>query len=128
MRLKLRYTCIFTILRAERRWHGRDPVSRLSNQFLDRLGVVVYQVLGAAGEVGEGDLGGVDPEVVVEGGEDFAELNGSGVAFAGLAIGGADDLAGLHAAAGKQGAGDTGPVVAGAILVDGARGCGLSPD
>src|SRR6185437_5222432 len=41
------------------------------HQLLQRLGVVVDEVMRPAGQVGDGGLAAVDAEVVVEGGEDL---------------------------------------------------------
>ena len=60
----------------------------------------------------------IDTEVMVKGGKDFAESNGAFVGFAAKPVGGADGLAGVHAAAGKQGAGDARPVIAAGVGVD----------
>ena len=46
----------------------------------------------------------------------------------GQPVGRADDLAGPHAAAGEQGAGDVRPVVAAGVLVDLGRAAELAPD
>src|SRR6185312_9929124 len=97
------------------RW--RTPL----HQFLQRLGVVVDEVLRPAGQVGDGGLAAVDAEVVVEGGEDLAEGDGALGAFAGLPVGCADDLPAAHPAARKHRARDARPVVAAAVLVDRRR-------
>ena len=44
--------------------------------------MAVDEELGAAGQVGEKRLGEVEAEVLVEGGEDFAELDGAFDGFA----------------------------------------------
>lgn len=78
----------------------------------------VDEVVWAAGEVGDGDLIGVDPELVVERGEDLAEVDAAVGDFATETVGGSDDVAGFHAAAGEEGAADLRPVVAAAVFVD----------
>src|ERR1044071_2345649 len=100
----------------------------ISNQFFHGRTAGVDQVLGPAAEVGDGDLGHVDAEVVVEGGEDVAEEDRAIGGFAAPAIGGADDLAGFHAPACQHGAGDPGPVIATGVLVDGRGPAELAPD
>src|SRR5687767_6532673 len=69
---------------------------------------------------GVGDCGGVgvDAEVVIEGGEDFAEFHGTFRGLTAEPVGCADDLAGLHAAAAQYAAGYAGPVVAAAVFID----------
>lgn len=78
----------------------------------------VDEVVGTAGEVGDGDLIGVDAELVIECGEDLAEVDTAVGDFAAEAVGGTDDVAGFHAAAGEEGAADLRPVVAAAVFVD----------
>ena len=70
----------------------------------------------------------VDAQVVVERGEDFLEVDRAVLGLGAQAIGRADDLAGAHAAAGQQGAGDVGPVVAAGVLVDLGRAAEFAPD
>src|SRR5436305_1729905 len=65
----------------------------VSHQLFHRL-VAVDQKLRAAGEVGDGGLVHVDAEVVVERGEDFAELDGAVFGFGANSVGGADHLSG----------------------------------
>jgi len=72
----------------------------LRHQFPHGLGTVGDEEVRSAGKVLHGDLVYVDAEIVVEGGEDFAEGDRSFGGFAAEAIGGADDLAGFHSAAG----------------------------
>src|SRR5687768_4601810 len=89
--------------------------------------MAVGQEMGAAGEVGDGGLVHIDPEVVIEGGEDFGEGDGAIFGLGGGAVGGADDLAELHAAAGKQGAVGLGPMVAAGVFVDDGGSAELAP-
>ena len=72
----------------------------------------VDEVVGAAGEVGDGDLIRVDAELVVERGEDLAEVDAAVGDFAAETVGGTDDVAGFHAAAGEEGGEGLGVVVA----------------
>ena len=76
------------------------------------------EVVRAAGKVGDGGFVRVNAEVVVKRGKDFAEPDGSFLGFAAESVGGADGLAGFHAAAGKQSAGDARPVIASGVCVD----------
>ena len=59
-----------------------------------------------------------EAEVLVEGGHDVLIVDGAGGGFAGLFVGGADDLADFHAAAGEDGWGNARPMVAAALGVD----------
>ena len=86
------------------------------------------EVVRAAGEVGDGGFVRVDAEVVVESGKDFAEPNGAFVGFAAESVCGADGLAGFHAAAGEQGAGDARPVIAAGVGVDFWGASEFAPD
>src|SRR5262245_31883982 len=70
-------------------------------QFPQRLGIAIDQILWPAGWVGDGGAVDVDAHVVVEGGKDFLESDGAFAGDFGEAVGGADDLAGTHAAAGQ---------------------------
>ena len=70
---------------------------------------------------------GGDAEVVVEGGHDLLEVDRSVLGMFAETIGRADDLAGPHAAAGEEGGGDGGPVVAAGVLVDPRRPAELAP-
>ena len=99
-----------------------------SNQLADGLGAVFDEVVGAAFGVGDGGGVDVDAEVAVEGGEDFGEGDGAAVCLAAEAVGGADDLTVGHAAAGEEGHGDAGPVVAPDLGTDDGGAAKLAPD
>src|SRR5262249_18582686 len=58
---------------------------------------------------------------------DLAEVDGALLGVFAQAVGGADGLAGAHAAAGEQGAADLRPVVAAGLLVDARRAAELAP-
>src|SRR4051812_15723284 len=88
----------------------------------------INQILRTAGEIGHGCRCDVDAEVMIKGGEDFAELDGAIHGFTSEAIGGADDLTRFHSAASEQGAGDPRPMVASAIFVDRRSAAELAPD
>src|SRR5439155_2959210 len=88
----------------------------------------VNQVLRAAAQVGDGDLGHVDVEVVIERGEDVAELDRAFRRLSTQTVRGADDLAGLQTAAGEQSAGDARPMVAAGVFIDGRSASELTPD
>src|SRR4051812_20866096 len=88
----------------------------------------INQILRTAGEIGQGCGCDVDAEVMIKGGEDFAELDGAINRFASEAIGGADDLTSFHSAASEQGAGDARPMVASAIFVDRRSAAEFTPD
>ena len=86
------------------------------------------EVVRAAGEVENGGFVRVNAKVVIESGKDFAEPDGAFVRFAAESVGGADGLAGFHAAAGKQGAGDARPMVAAGVGVDFGGAAEFSPN
>src|SRR5436190_4655630 len=81
------------------------------NHFLQRLDTLVDEILRSAAEVELADGAEVETEVVVEGGPDFLEGDGAIDGVLAEAIGRPDDLAGPHASAGQQGAGNLRPVV-----------------
>jgi len=51
----------------------------------------VHEILRTAGKVGEGDVAGVDAELMVERGEDFAKMHAAFDDLAAETIGRADD-------------------------------------
>src|SRR5262249_47029885 len=63
----------------------------------------VGQVLRPDGRVGKNMAGRLQSEVMVQGREHFAKLDRAGGGVFAAAVGGADDLARAHAAAGQQG-------------------------
>lgn len=72
--------------------------------------------------------GGVDAEVVVDGGKDIAIVDGP---FGGVGpdfVGGADDLSGRHTAAGEEYGLDGGPVIAAGFVVDFGSATEFAPD
>src|ERR1043166_1641729 len=88
------------------------------DELLHRLAACIHEVLRPAGQVGKRDLAHVDPQVVIQRREDVAELARALGPFAAEPIGGADNLAGPHAAASEKAAGNPRPMIAAAILVD----------
>src|SRR5581483_9270838 len=103
----------------------RGLVNRELHQFTH--GRIFDQVLRAAGGVVDERGVHVDAQVVVQRGEDFAVSDRAvGGVFA-QAVGGADDLAGTHAAAGHEAATHRGPVVAARVVVDARRAAELAP-
>src|SRR5207248_2838516 len=88
----------------------------------------IDEILRPAAQIGDRDLAHVNAQVVIEGGEDVAELDWSIGGFSAQPIGGADHLAGLHAAAGEQSARDARPMVAAGVFVDGGGSAELAPD
>src|SRR5262249_7673843 len=85
------------------------------------------QVLRPASRVVDVDDVGVDAEVAIDRGDDFAGGDGAlGGDFA-EAVGGADDAARFHAAAGHQAAADRRPVIAAGAAVDSRRPAELAP-
>src|SRR2546426_5292587 len=88
----------------------------------------IDEILRATAEVGERDFAHVDAEVVIERGEDVAELDRPVRCLAAEAISRANHLPGLHAAAGQQSAGNTRPMIATGVLVDRRRAAKLAPD
>ena len=86
------------------------------------------EVVGTAGEVGDGGFVRIDAEVVVKGGKDFAKSDGTLVGFAAESVGGADGLASFHAAAGEQSAGDARPMIAAGVGVDFWSAAEFSPN
>ena len=96
------------------RWN-RSDLPR--NQFTHGL-PAIDEILGAAGEVGQGDAIGVEAQLMVERGEDFAEVDAAIHDFSAESISRADDLTGFHSATGEKGAANLRPVVASSVLVD----------
>src|ERR1043166_9333186 len=94
----------------------------------DRLRAAINEKLRAARQVGDRDFVHINAQVVVKGGEDFNEADGAFHRFAAQAVSCANDLAGLHATAGEHGAGNTRPVIAAAVFVDGGGSAKLAPD
>ena len=74
----------------------------ISNQLPHRLVIVVHEELRAPSEVVDRRLVHVDPDVVVERGEDFLKMHRTLGRFATEAIGRADDLARFHPAASEN--------------------------
>src|SRR5205085_1451595 len=97
------------------------------DQFCDRI-VVGQKIVRATESIQYGRVFDIDAHAVVEGGEDLLEVNRARGRLFTEAVGGADDLSRSHAAAGQQGAGDTRPVIASAVLVDARRPSELAPD
>src|SRR6266446_10692815 len=93
----------------------------ISHQFLQWLTSCFDEVVRGTAEVGECDFARVDAEVVIERGEDIAELDRPVRCLAAQAIRRANHLPGLHAATGKQPTGDTRPMIATGVLVDRRR-------
>ena len=62
---------------------------------------MLKQVLWAAGEVVQLDVIGVDSEVAVQSGEDFAKVNGAFNGFSTESISRSDDLSRFHTATGE---------------------------
>ena len=50
----------------------------------------IHQILRPSGKIADGGFAGVDAQPLVEGGEDFAEMDGAGDRFAAEAVGRAD--------------------------------------
>src|SRR5262245_57955364 len=82
---------------------GGRSLQQLADHF-----AVVEQVLWAAGGVGDGDLAGVDAEVLIERGKNVLISDGPAECGGGIAVGFADHLPGLHSAAGEDGGADGG--------------------
>lgn len=81
--------------------HGGAFCGGKLNEFAHRL-VAVDEEMRAAGEILNLGRGQVDAHVVIEGREDFLEMNGTIDRFAAETIGAADELAGFHIAAGQE--------------------------
>jgi len=82
-----------------------------SDEFRQRLGIILGQVLRSAGKVCQRRLMGIDPQVVVEGGEQLAPGDRPGDRLARDLVGCPDHLPGPHPAAGQQRAIHLRPVV-----------------
>src|SRR4051812_4438167 len=89
------------------------------HQLRNRL-AITHQRRGAAVEVVDGDFEGVNAEVLVDGGEEVAGAAGALNDVFAAFVAGADDAAGLDAAAGPDIRKGAGPVVAAGL--DGAGG------
>src|SRR5438105_4406253 len=70
----------------------------------------------------------IDAHVLVDRGQDVAIVDGTNVGVGSRVVGGGDDLASGHAAAGQQDAVHGGPVVAAGVFVDARRAAELAPD
>ena len=103
-------------------------VGRWSDDFADREVARVNEVLGGAGEVEDAGVLGIDSGAVIERGEDFLEGYGASLWSFAVAIGGADDLSGFHAAASENGGIGLRPVIAAVIGVDSGSAAEFSPD
>ena len=79
---------------------------------------MIDQELRSACRVDDGRRGDIDPEVVIEGGDDFLHVDRSFFGIFAESVGRADRLAGSHAAAGEVGAADLCPVIATCTVVD----------
>ena len=80
--------------------------------------MVADEKLRPAGEVGELRAGNIDAQLLIERREDVAEMNRPGAWLLAPAVGGAEDLAVTHAAAGYEGTANPWPVIAAAVGVD----------
>src|SRR5262249_11181344 len=104
---------------------GAERVADFSHQFLHRR--LLRQMLRAAGGIIHGVRHWVEAQIVIDRGHDFAESGGPGRGKFAQAVGGADDLAGLHAAAGHDGTAYLRPVVAAGAVVDARRAAEFAP-
>lgn len=98
----------------------REPPARglLRPDQLRHRQPAVDEIMRTPGEVRHGDPVGIDAELVIKRRENLAEMHAAIRDLAAKAVGGADDLPGLHAPAGQKRAADLRPVVAAAVLVD----------
>ena len=85
---------------------------------MDRLDAAVDEVVRAALGILDGRGGRVDAEAVVQRGEHFLEFHRAIDGLITVLVGGADDLAVVHAAAGEEGKVRARPVVAAVVLVN----------
>src|SRR6516165_8136645 len=106
-------------------WNREIPC--LSNQFRQRP-VIADQVVRTAGKVGKLRAGHIDPQALIEGGEDVTEMNRPGMRLLTPACRRAENLPAAHTASRHQGAGNLRPVVAAAILVDPRCAAKLAPN
>jgi hypothetical protein len=90
--------------------------------------MAIDKILRATGEIGEGGFGHVDAHLFVERGEDLAEGYGAIGGFTGVFVGGTDDLAMAHAAAGEEGGSDAWPVISSAFGIDDRGAAEFAPD
>src|SRR5436190_18615185 len=100
---------------------------KLSKKFRQRP-VLADQILRPPGQVGELRSCHVNSQPLIERRENFAEMDRPGLYLLAPARRRAQNLAASQAAAGHQGAGDTGPVVAPGVRIDLRRAPELSPD
>src|SRR5207249_694723 len=84
-------------------------------------------VLRPAGRVADGGLGGVNAQVVIQGGENLLEMHRPLLGVLAQPIGGADGLTSAHAAAGQDGTTDLRPMVAAGVFVDSRCAAKLAP-
>ena len=96
-------------------------------QLLDHLGVGRKNAHGAIGLVSDHAMG-IDTEVVIDGGQHVAEMNGSVDGGCPELVGRPDHLTDLHAATSENRRVDSCPVIAPGILVDLGRAAELTPD
>lgn len=89
---------------------------------------MIDQELRSACGIDDGGRSDVDPEVVIEGGDDFLHMDRSFLGIFTEAVGRADGLAGSHTAAGEIGAADLSPVIATCTIVDFRCAAELAPD
>src|SRR5207245_2861393 len=104
---------------------SRPHYDTTSHQFAHRR--MVRQVLRSSGRVVDEMRGGVEAEVLVDSGQDFAMVDRTGDGVFAQAVGGADGLAGVHTAARHKGAADRRPVVAAGAIVDPRRAAEFAP-
>ena len=100
---------------------------RQSNQFGQRIVSVIDEVLRPPCQILNVRDMGIDAEVVIQGGDDFAKMDRAIDRYAGDAVGPSDDLPHLHAAACKQSTAHLRPMVAARIIVDDRRTPELAP-
>ena len=99
----------------------------LPDQFPDWFDFLGDGGLWAAAEVEDAPFDQGDAEVVEEGGVDFVETDWAVVGFSSLFVGGADDLAGVHATSGEEAEVGLGPMVASSLGIDFRGASKLSP-
>src|SRR5437899_2528988 len=99
----------------------------LPDQFRQRP-VIADEVLRAAGEVGELRGGDIDPQTLIERGEDVAEMNRPGARLLAPARRRAENLPAAQATARQQRTGNLRPMIAAATGVDPRRAAELAPD
>ena len=89
---------------------------------------MINQKLGASGRIHDGGRGDIDPEVVIEGRDDFLHVDRSLLGILAEPVGGTDRLSGPHSAPCEIGAADLGPVISPSTVVDFRRAPKLAPD